>query len=314
MRFIQLAVPGIASSLVAAAPPEFHAQVSADAPILWYQLNEPAGADAAVNHGSLGSSFNGMFRNGVTLGVPTALGDTGVQFDALLNQYIESITTAPASLTGNPTFTAETVVFIPPAVRNPNYAPFLHWGAPATGRSVYFSTWHNATNRAYAGFYNGGLRMRCRLRENQWNHIVWVRDSAGGANGQYVGTTLYVNGEALQLEPDTILPGAPTIDVTSTTFTIQRATDLARYFSGSMDEIALYDRLLTPDEVLAHYNALKLSPFICRANVNGDCDLNSQDFFDFLTLFFDNNADYNEDGSTNSQDFFDFLSAFFAGC
>jgi hypothetical protein len=43
-------------------------------------------------------------------------------------------------------------------------------------------------------------------------------------------------------------------------------------------------------------------------------ELNSQDFFDFLNDFFNNNADFNHSGSTNSQDFFDFLNCFFAGC
>jgi hypothetical protein len=309
-----MCVLGAASSFAGAAPPEFHDLVNADAPLLWYQFNESPGAAAAVNHGSLGAGFNGVFHNGVTLGVATAGGDTGVQFDALQNQFIESMSAAPAALTGNPTFTAETVVYMPPRVRRPNYAPFLHWGAPITGQSVYFSTWFEETNRAYAGFYNGGLRMRCHFRENQWNHIVWVRDSAGGTNGQYVGTTLYVNGEPVELEQDTVLPGAPVINVTSTTFTIQRATDLDRYFSGAMDEVALYDRALTPDEVQAHYAALSLHPFICHANVNGDCEVNSQDFFDFLSQFFASNADYNDDGVTNSQDFFDFLADFFAGC
>jgi len=310
----RVCVLGAMSSIAAAAPPEFHARVGADAPVLWYQLNESVGSASTINHGSLGATFNGVFHNGVTLGVATAGGDTGVQFSAPQSQYIESMSVAPASLTGNPTFTAETVVFIPPAVQQPNYAPFLHWGAPATGRSVYFSTWVSEADRGYAGFYNGGLRMVCRFRENQWNHIVWVRDSAGGTNGQYVGTTLYVNGEAVELERDTVLPGAPVIDVTPTTFTIQRATNLTRYFSGSMDEIALYDHALTPDQVQAHYTALGISPFVCRANVNGDCEVNSQDFFDFVSRFFAADADYNDDGFTNSQDFFDFVGDFFAGC
>ncbi|MBC7772493.1 MAG: hypothetical protein H7210_08375 [Pyrinomonadaceae bacterium] len=52
----------------------------------------------------------------------------------------------------------------------------------------------------------------------------------------------------------------------------------------------------------------------CPCNWNQDAFLNSQDFFDFLSAFFANNADYNTDGFTNSQDFFDFLSCFFTGC
>jgi hypothetical protein len=54
----------------------------------------------------------------------------------------------------------------------------------------------------------------------------------------------------------------------------------------------------------------------CAADFNNDTLVNSQDFFDFLTAFFElsPDADFNNDLVVNSQDFFDFLTAFFAGC
>ncbi len=54
----------------------------------------------------------------------------------------------------------------------------------------------------------------------------------------------------------------------------------------------------------------------CPADFNADNRVNSQDFFDFLTAFFNANpaADFNADGAIDSQDYFDYLAAFFAPC
>ncbi len=54
----------------------------------------------------------------------------------------------------------------------------------------------------------------------------------------------------------------------------------------------------------------------CAADFNYDGVHNSQDFFDFLSAFFQSwpGGDFNRDSFFNSQDFFDFLEAFFQGC
>ncbi len=61
------------------------------------------------------------------------------------------------------------------------------------------------------------------------------------------------------------------------------------------------------------YRAVLLTP-ACTPDWNADATLNSGDFFDFVSDFFEGYADFNADVTTTSQDFFDFLTAFFAGC
>lgn len=58
------------------------------------------------------------------------------------------------------------------------------------------------------------------------------------------------------------------------------------------------------------------SPLRCPADVNADFMISSQDYFDFITMFFtaDPGADFNTSGSVDSQDFFDFISVFLTGC
>ena len=265
-----LAVVVVASSPVIAGPVTypFHTAVATSDPVLWYQFDEPSGSTTIVNHGSYGPAFNG-----VALGPGGIVGDGIASFNNTLQQYIESLAAAPAGMTGNPTFTAEAIVRVNAGDANQSnfgYPPILHWGAPFTGQSVYFSLYRFTENRYYAGFYNGGLRTVGTMPQNCFLHIVWVRDSAGGTAGQYAGTTLYINGVAVPMEPDNLLPGAPVIAVTSTTFRVQRATDGVRYFAGAIDEVALYDRALSPAEVLEHFSTLLLPPLTCRSDLNLD--------------------------------------------
>ena len=243
--------------ILAAAPPEFQAAVLADAPVLYYQFNESAGA--AVNHGSLGTGFNAQYLGTPQRAVATGSGDTGVSFDAE-EDYIESAGVAPDELLGNPIFTAEALVFVPANGFATLWAPFLHWGpsvgssADKTMKSVYFSFSNNNVDRLFAGFYNGGLRTSSPVPLGQWHHIVWVRQGGNPAN---TGSTFYVNGVAVSLADDPALPangGTPAVE--PGVFRINRAQDFTRFFTGIIDELALYTRALTATEVRAHLTTL----------------------------------------------------------
>jgi hypothetical protein len=241
---------------VFASSTNFQSVVLADAPVLYYQFNESAGA--ATNYGSLGAAFNATYFGTPNRAVPTATGDTGVRF-AGEGDYLESASVAPGSLSGNPSFTAEAVFFVPTNGSAALWAPFLHWGVSEgtqpqkTMTSVYFSFSNYDANRLFAGFYNGGLRTKQPVVLGQWHHILWVRQGGGAAN---LGSALYVDGVSVDLEDDPGLPSDGAVPaVVATAFRINRAQDFTRYFTGTLDELVLYDRVLTSKEVLAHYAA-----------------------------------------------------------
>jgi hypothetical protein len=243
-------VVGALGALAGAAPVAYQSAVTASGPILYYKLNETSGD--AVNYGSLGATFNASYNGAPARGAPTLAGDTGVRFTGAAD-FLQSLTTAPAGMTGNPTFSAEAIVLVPNGATASLWPPFLHWGSGNTGHEVYFSLANGNADRVYAGFYNAGLRTSNTVSLGTWHHIAWVRQ---GGNGSDTGTTLYIDGTAvaLQVDPD-LIPGILTagqISVTSTPFHIDRASDATRFFTGTLDEVALYDRALPPAEVLAH--------------------------------------------------------------
>ena len=142
------------------------------------------------------------------------------------------------------------------------WAPFLHWGDGSLGdptmREVYFSFSQNDPDEAFAGFYNGGLQIQGSMALGEWHHVAWVREGGGAAN---VGSTIYIDGVAVPTEDDPGLPSnASEPMVNSAEFRINRARDLERFFTGTLDEVVLFDYALTAQDVSAHYLAFVPEP------------------------------------------------------
>jgi hypothetical protein len=64
------------------------------------------------------------------------------------------------------------------------------------------------------------------------------------------------------------------------------------------------------------WDDIQLTQQTCRVDINGDGQVNVQDFLAFLQLYAagDTRADFNQDGQINVQDFLAFLAAYAAGC
>lgn len=235
----------------------FKQAVMSAEPVLYWQLGESEGN--IVNHGSYGNSHDATVIGTPVRAVRTLSNDTGIEFTSV-DDYLESLGTAPAELTGNPSFTAEAVFFIPLDGEAEQYGPLLHWGNSGTSNSVYFSFHYNTAHEIYAGFYNGGLTSPAQSAPmGEWHHVVWIRSGGGLPNE---GTTLYIDGVDVtsQLIPDPVLCcnfNVPT--VAASEFRVNRSRDFIgqRHFTGILDELVLYDKLLTVEQVQEHWNLVR---------------------------------------------------------
>jgi trimeric autotransporter adhesin len=81
--------------------------------------------------------------------------------------------------------------------------------------------------------------------DGKWHHVVATWDGTTGANQViiYVDGVVAATGTAL----------AGTIDQNAAPFCIGAQNATLEFFSGSVDEVAVYDRALSPAEVKAHY-------------------------------------------------------------
>jgi len=102
---------------------------------------------------------------------------------------------------------------------------------------------------------NGGsdvsmiLTGRTDLIEKTWNHVALVRD------GRHV--TVYLNGNPTpEINGELEITNAPESEF----MFFGGRGDRAFGFEGRLDDIAIYDRVLTPDELIARYRLTDLAP------------------------------------------------------
>ena len=102
--------------------------------------------------------------------------------------------------------------------------------------------------------YNGNQRSdtvagSTRLARGSWYHVVMVRDGTG--------IRVYLNGDTVP-EIDGQLP--VTYPEGCKQLLIGGRNDNFANFQGMIDEVAVYDRVLTPDEVQAHFQSAGAKP------------------------------------------------------
>lgn len=218
-----------------AGPLSYSATVLSDAPIAYWRLGD---ATKATAKDSSGNGHDGSYQGGVVLGAQGAIAgdpDTAVQFDGNTAQMVATV---PASFdfAGNAPYSIE-------VWEKPASSPA---GMGLVGKSAY------AAGTGYSGWYvahNSGGYL------DSWRNDDETGNPAPSAAGfihvvaTYDGTTLaiYVNGQPFSSNADAVALVSTSAPV------MVGGVDNWGMFTGVLDEIAIYDKVLPAARIAVHY-------------------------------------------------------------
>ncbi len=127
-----------------------------------------------------------------------------------------------------------------------NIEQIVHWGAHVGGQRVEFRI---NSNRLRISHGDGNVQGNTDLIDGEWHHVaVTVIDNATASSGD---VTFYVDGEDDTME-STDLDGWDIVANATLDVTIGwRPTQQDRPFIGSIDDVRIYDKVLTQEEIQA---------------------------------------------------------------
>ena len=191
-------------------------------------LNDYAGSNDGTNH-SITPTI-GIMNGGYSFG------GGYVSFPSFSS--LDATSTFSFSLWIYPTVLTGVKSWITKFQDNNNYITFM-----SSGADVYVVV-ANAAPASYG--YAGTLSL------NQWQHVVMVYNGAGSENTDKL--KLYIDGVSKSLTfGGNISITTPNLSGYQLQFGIRNASNYA--FSGVMDEVTIYSRAITVDEILDHYNS-----------------------------------------------------------
>ncbi|HUR46790.1 MAG TPA: LamG-like jellyroll fold domain-containing protein, partial [Candidatus Saccharimonadales bacterium] len=218
----------------------YNGLVLADAPVGYWRLNEAAYVTpTAANSGSLAAAGNANYYGGAIDGAeaprPPAFfgfesGNTALQLDGV-NDFVGSLSSL---LNGKPRFTLTGWIR-----RNGTQA--ARTGLFGQNDIVEFGYINNSTLECWT---DNGLDIPNAIPDAQWAHIALVSEGSPGK------MSMYTNGLLAGSRTST-LPGDNAFKFNIGGGGIFDAT--GNYFNGQIDEVAIFDKALTADQIQAQY-------------------------------------------------------------
>jgi hypothetical protein len=248
--------------------------VLASAPVGYWPLDERIGPVAQDISGYQG---HGEYRNGPALGGPGPFGDACAPAFSGVLQYVE-IASPLAATYSQPTSGAGLSIecwMRPDVLVLESGVDYLHWlakgdeGAQEWAFRFYSSSDRDRPNRISCYCFNpvprdaadlgAGAYFQSELAEGAWIYVVGTLDP-GDASDSAAGVTIFRDG--VRMEGPTQSPGAryenPRWEIfpAATASPLRIATrNRQTFFTGAIAQVAIYPRVLSADEVSAHYDA-----------------------------------------------------------
>ncbi|MEZ4429243.1 MAG: LamG-like jellyroll fold domain-containing protein [Nannocystaceae bacterium] len=220
------------------------ATIFASQPISYWRLGEPVGMTIAVDQ--MATKDGAHFELELELPGVASDGDTAARFGNT-NLARVNVATYPAMPDAE-----VSIEFWVDAPDTPGVAEtaFSYAVASQNNELMVF-------NLANINLYIGGASAPTGVNvlDDSWHHVVVTWTSAGGNAFVYVdGVEVY---QLLNFQSGYLIKNGGHIALGHEQDGVNAGYDPAQRLIGDLDEVALYDRALGPDEVLAHYNALQ---------------------------------------------------------
>jgi hypothetical protein len=267
-------------------------EVTASNPLNWWRFEEEVGATVAADIGS--ENWDGNYTNDVALQQPGVVG-MSAGFDGV-DDYVFLGAENVAD-----DWSVEVIFEAGPGGASQG---LIGGTNPEPNSAIKAEQWNETGNLGYTNF--GVIDITLPVpTPSEFAHVVFVQTAAG--------VELYVDGVAVASDATTMELSREVIGGGN----LNDTGGLGDPLDGLIDELVIYDRPLSSDEIMDHFNSIVDRPVVVPGDVNLDGIVNGLDVDPFVDVLLNGpyqaEADMNEDTEVNGLDVDPFVEAVVGG-
>lgn len=214
----------------------YDSEVLADSPVAYYETAETSGTTATD---SGGGGHNGTFTGGVTLAQPGP-------FPGALAWELDGSTglVAVPAITGWGAGDFSIEAWVNPAYTQPANTPIWNTSSGAPVMDLAIDLGFDGSGLVKGDFVDDAGYSVSEVPNDAWTYVVWTFDHSTQLGTFYLGAL-----------PDNTFTYAGTPTVVGLTSAIGAWAGLGTFFGGLVSKVAIYDSVLSPTRVTAHFEA-----------------------------------------------------------